>query len=159
VDGIVASTVVWGREDGIVASQVEWEREPGIPTFLEVWVNGAGTVDLQSTASIGTVFYDTVLYGTVLYNTVEWGRGRFGIHQWQDSQVKNKNVIEKILHEKKITNHDIAMFSLLIVYVRKMSSILFIYSDIYTENLNYNGMLRNVYIQEIFYHCICVQII
>jgi len=137
VDGIVASTVVWGREDGIVASQVEWEREPGIPTFLEVWVNGAGTVDLQ----------------------VEWGRGRFGIHQWQDSQVKNKNVIEKILHEKKITNHDIAMFSLLIVYVRKMSSILFIYSDIYTENLNYNGMLRNVYIQEIFYHCICVQII
>lgn len=97
MDGIVASTVVWGREDGIVASQVEWEREPGIPTFLEVWVNGAGTVDLQ----------------------VEWGRGRFGIHQWQDSQVKNKNVIEKILHEKKITNHDIAMFSLLIVYVRK----------------------------------------
>jgi len=77
----------------------EWEREPGIPTFLEVWVNGAGTVDLQ----------------------VEWGRGRFGIQQWPDSQVKNKNVIEKILHEKKITNHDIAMFSLLIVYVRKMS--------------------------------------
>jgi len=102
--GTVNSMEGWGREAGIVTSQVGWGREPGIQTFLEVWGNGAGTVDLQ----------------------VEWVRERFGILQWPASQVRNKNVIEKILHEKKIaTNHDVPIFYLIIIYVRKMFSTLF----------------------------------